>query len=155
VGVSAPTDRRAGLEAGAEALFALLHIQAHVVRAVDEDFDRAHATGLSGFELLARLARMHPDGASVRYLADQVVVSPSRVSRLAEEFVARGWLERAASHHDGRLSLVRLTQTGRTALAAMEKTFATSLQRHFLDALDTRQLHTLVSIGRAFGAPHC
>jgi hypothetical protein len=97
----------ARLAAGAEALFGLLHVQAHVVRAVDETLDRAHATGLSGYELLARLARMHPDGASVRFLAEQVVVSPSRVSRLADEFVGRGWLERAVSPHDGRLTLVR------------------------------------------------
>jgi DNA-binding MarR family transcriptional regulator len=49
-------------------------------------------------------------------LAEQIVVSPSRVSRLADEFLTRGWLERAASHQDGRLSLVRLTDTGRTTL---------------------------------------
>src|SRR3954447_9209789 len=90
----------AQLAAGAEALFGLLHVQAHVVRQIDETFDRAHGAGLSGFELLARLARMHPDGASVRYLSEQVVVSPSRVSRLADEFVARGWLERAISRQD-------------------------------------------------------
>lgn len=146
---------RAGVEAGTEALFGLLHIQTHVVRAIDDAFDRAHGTGLSGFELLARLARLHPDGASVRYLADQVVVSPSRVSRLAEEFVVRGWLERVASNQDGRLSLVRLTERGRTTLAEMQGTFEEALRRHFLGALSARQLNTLVSIGRAFGAPHC
>jgi DNA-binding MarR family transcriptional regulator len=151
----AETSAAAGLEAGAEALFGLLYIQTHVVRAIDDAFDRAHGTGLSGFELLARLARLHPDGASVRYLAEQVVVSPSRVSRLADEFVTRGWLERAASNHDGRLSLVRLTDPGRTTLAAMEQTFAGALQTHFLDVLSPRQLTTLVSIGRALGAPHC
>jgi len=113
------------------------------------------ASGEGPEGLLARLARLHPDGASVRYLAEQVVVSPSRVSRLADEFVNRGWLERAASNHDGRLSLVRLTDTGRTTLAAMEQTFAGALQTHFLAVLSPRQLTTLVSIGRALGAPHC
>ena len=63
------------------------------MRAIDDDLDRADGAGLSGYELLARLARMHPDGASVRYRAEQVVVGPSRVSRLVEEFVGRGWLE--------------------------------------------------------------
>lgn len=149
----APAD--AALPAAAEALFALLHIQTHVVRAIDDAFDRAHGTGLSGFELLARLEHMHPDGASVRYLAEQVVVSPSRVSRLTEELVARGWLERAASPQDGRLSLVRLTDSGRAALADMKGTFAEALQTYFLDALTAKQLTALVGIGRALGAPHC
>ena len=69
--MSAPAQTSAmasGFEAGAEALFGLLYIQSRVVRAIDGAFDRAHGTGLSGFELLARLARLHPGGASVRYL---------------------------------------------------------------------------------------
>jgi DNA-binding MarR family transcriptional regulator len=148
-----PRDRR--LAAGGEALFGLLHVQSHVVRQIDEAFDRAHGAGLSGFELLARLARMHPDGASVRYLSEQVVVSPSRVSRLADEFVARGWLERALSPQDGRLSLVRLTERGRNALEEMEQTFDETLQAHFLEPLSARQLDALVAICRALGAPHC
>jgi DNA-binding MarR family transcriptional regulator len=98
---------------------------------------------------------MHPDGASVRYLSEQVVVSPSRVSRLADEFVVRGWLERAVSHQDGRLSLVRLTSSGRKALAAMEQTFADALQEHLLAHLSDAQLASLVDVGRTLGAPHC
>jgi DNA-binding MarR family transcriptional regulator len=151
--VARPLDART--TAGIEALFGLLHIQSHVVRQIDEALDRAHGAGLSGFELLSRLERMHPDGASVRYLAEQVVVSPSRVSRLADEFVARGWLERAVSPHDGRLSLVRLTDDGRQSLQAMRHTLGEAVQTHFLDQLSSSQLSALVAICRALGAPHC
>ena len=149
------TPKPTGLAIGGEALFAVLHVQTRVVRPIDDVFDQAHGTGLSGFELLARLSHMHPDGASVRYLSQQVVVSPSRVSRLADEFVVRGWLERAVSPQDGRLSLVRLTPAGREALAAMEQTFADALQEHFLDHLSEAQLASLVDVGRTLGAPHC
>ena len=127
----------------------------HVIRTIDDAFDRAHGTGLSGFELMARLSHMDPGGASLRYLAEQVVVSPSRVSRLADELVARGWLERALSPHDGRQSLVRLTDAGEATLAAMEATFTEALQAHLLDRLTPKQLDSLVAIGRALGAPHC
>ena len=139
---------------GGEALFAVLHVQTRVVRPIDDAFDQAHGTGLSGFELLARLSHMHPDGASVRYLSQQVVVSPSRVSRLADEFVVRGWLERAVSPQDGRLSLVRLTPS-RRELAAMEQTFADALQAHFIAHLSEGQLASLVDVGSTLGAPHC
>lgn len=149
------SDPKPALNVGGEALFALLHIQTHVVRAIDDALDRAHGTGLSGFEVLARLARMHPDGASVRYLSEQVVVSPSRVSRLVEDLVGRGWLERAASPHDGRLSLIRLSDAGRTVLREIQATFAEALRVHFLDPLTTEQLESLITIGRALGAPHC
>ena len=152
---TAPQTSESGLATGTEALFGLLYIQAHVVRVIDDAFDRAHGTGLSGFELMARLAHMHPDGASLRYLAEQVVVSPSRVSRLAEELVARGWLERTVSPHDGRLSLVRLTDSGRTTLATMEATFAEAVRAHLIDRLTPKQLDSLVAVCRALGAPHC
>jgi DNA-binding MarR family transcriptional regulator len=152
---AAPQTTDSRLAAGTEALFGLLYIQAHPIRAIDDTLDRAHGTGLSGFELMARLAHMHPDDASLRYLADQVVVSPSRVSRLAEELAARGWLERATSPHDGRQSLVRLTETGRTILTAIQTTLAEALHTHLLDQLTPRQLDSLVAIGRALGAPHC
>lgn len=152
---SPPQASESALATGTEALFGLLYIQAHVVRAIDDAFDRAHGTGLSSFELMARLAHMHPDGASLRYLAEQVVVSPSRVSRLAEELVVRGWLERALSPHDGRLSLVRLTDAGRITLVTMEGTLSEALQAHLLERLTARQLDSLVAVGRALGAPHC
>ena len=140
---------------GTEALFGLLYIQATVVRAIDDALERAHGTGLTGFEVLVRLAGLHPAGASVRYLADQVVVSPSRVSRVADEFVRRGLLERAASPHDGRLSLVRLTDRGRTDLEAIQATFADALQTHLLDRLAPEQVRALTEVARAVGAPHC
>ena len=143
------------LAAGTEALFGLLYIQTHVIRTIDDAFDRAHGTGLSGFELMARLSHMDPGGASLRYLAEQVVVSPSRVSRLADELVVRGWLERAVSPHDGRQSLVRLSEAGKTTLATMETTFTDALQSHLLDRLTAKQLDSLVAVGRALGAPHC
>ncbi len=152
---SAPQASESALATGTEALFGLLYIQAHVVRAIDDAFDRAHGTGLSSFELMARLAHMHPDGASLRYLAEQVVVSPSRVSRLAEELVVRGWLERALSPHDGRLSLVRLTDAGRITLTTMEATLREALRAHLLERLSSRQLDALVTVAHALGAPHC
>lgn len=152
---TAPQTSESGLAAGGEALFGLLYVQAHVVRAIDDALDRAHGTGLSGYELMARLSHMHPDGASLRYLAEQVVVSPSRVSRLAEELVARGWLERATSPQDGRLSLVRLTNSGHATLTQMESTFARALQTHVLARVTPEQLDSLVAVARALGAPHC
>jgi DNA-binding MarR family transcriptional regulator len=95
------------------------------------------------------------DDDRVRYLSDQVVVSPSRVSRVADEFVGRGLLERAVSPHDGRLSLVRLTPAGREELAAMEATFADALTTHFLSVLSREEVLALGAIAHRLGAPNC
>ena len=140
---------------GTEALFGLMHLHVTVVRAIDEALLQAHGTGLTGFELLLRLANLHPEGASVRFLSDHVVVSPSRVSRVTDEMVGRGLLERAASPHDGRLSLVRLTARGRDEVAAMEDTFGRALQTYFTGRLTEAQVAMLAGIADALGAPNC
>ena len=139
---------------GFEALVAVLHIQANAIRPIDEALERAHQTNMTGFEVLARLSKLAV-GASVRYLSEQVVISPSRVSRVADDFVSRGLIERAASPHDARLSLVRLTDQGRESLADMQQTFQHALKAHFLDRLTDRQIKSLIAIGRSLGAPHC
>jgi DNA-binding MarR family transcriptional regulator len=149
---SKPAERGAP---GFEALFAIQHVQVQVVRQIDDALARAHRTNLTGFEILLRLAHLNPEGASVRYLSDQVLLSPSRVSRVVDEFVGRGLLERAASPHDGRLSLVRLTPAGKEELAALRQTFDAALRTHFLDRLSAAQVQTLIDIGHALGAPHC
>jgi len=153
--VADATQPGSNLDRRVEALFAVLYIHTQVVRPVDDALERAHGTNVTGFELLARLSRMRPEGASVRYLADQVVVSPSRVSRMADEFVGRGLLERALSHQDGRLSLLRLTARGRDELKAIEATFTAAISVHFLDRLADEQVQALIDIGRSLGAPHC
>jgi DNA-binding MarR family transcriptional regulator len=139
---------------GFEALVAVLHVQAHVIRPIDDALERAHGTSITGFELLARLAQL-PDGASVRFLSDQVVVSPSRVSRVADEFVSRGLLERTASPHDGRLSLVRLTGKGERELDKIRATFERAVTEYFLNRLTASEVRALIGIGRSLGAPHC
>lgn len=141
------------LTSGTDALFGLLHIHTHVVRAIDEGLERPHGTGLSGYELLARLARMHRDGAPVGHLAQHVLVSPSRVSRLTDQLVQRGWLRRNLSQQDNRLRLLQLTPSGRQALKTMETTLQNEIQHHLLEPLSTNQLETLTTIARALRAP--
>jgi DNA-binding MarR family transcriptional regulator len=147
--------KAASREEGGEALFAVLFIQSQVVPPIDTALDRAHGMSITGFEVLARLARMHPDGASVRYLSDQVVVSPSRVSRVVEDFVRRGLLERATSAHDGRLSLLRLTDSGRAKLAEAQETFGEAVQEHLLDRLSAKQARALTDVAKTLGSPNC
>jgi DNA-binding MarR family transcriptional regulator len=147
-------DGGSSAQLGFEALVAVLHIQAQVIRPIDDALERAHRTNITGYEVLARLQQI-PQGASVRFLSDQVVVSPSRVSRVIEDFVSRGLLERAASPHDGRLSLVTVTPKCQDELARMRTTFEQALDEHFLTRLTATQIRGLTDIGRRLGAPHC
>ena len=141
--------------AGFDALFGLLHVQAHVVRAIDEALEHAYDTGITGYEVLYRLAQMPDRSASMRDLAAQVVVGPSRVSRVADALERRGLLARCGSPHDGRVSIVRLTPAGEVALTGLQATFEAALVEHFLSRLTCGQLAALVDAAGALGAPHC
>jgi DNA-binding MarR family transcriptional regulator len=143
------------LRLGTEAMFALLFLNAELIRPIDDALIRHHGCGITGYEVLVRVAHMDPGGVSVRYLSDQVVLSPSRVSRLVDEFVKRGLLERATSLQDGRLSLVRLTNHGRDEADAIQATFNQVIQTAMLDRLSTEQIKTLIEIGHTLGSPHC
>jgi DNA-binding MarR family transcriptional regulator len=145
---------RSRVQLGFEALVAVLHIQANVIRPIDAALERAHGANLTGYEVLARLAQA-PAGTSVRALAEQVVVSPSRVSRVTAEFGRRGLVACAPSPDDGRLSLVRLTEQGQAELRAMRRTFERALDEHFLAHLSAAQVRALIDIGRRLGAPSC
>ncbi|HEY1276692.1 MAG TPA: MarR family winged helix-turn-helix transcriptional regulator [Thermoleophilaceae bacterium] len=156
--MAAPTKARTSatsFELAADAFFGMQHAIANVVRPIDNALNEAHGTNLTGYEVLLRLARMHEGGASVRYLSDQVLISPSRVSRVVDELVSRGLLERALSPQDGRLSLVRLTAGGRDELAGMQDTFERALRSHFVAALTAEQVEKLVDVAQSLGAPHC
>jgi hypothetical protein len=63
------------LRLGTEALFALLFLNGELIRPIDDALTRRHGFGLTGYEVLVRLANLDPGGVSVRYLSDQVVLS--------------------------------------------------------------------------------
>ena len=50
-------------------------------------------------------------------LADHLMVDPSVASRMASDCISHGYLARAASQHDGRRTIIQLTEAGRTLLA--------------------------------------
>jgi DNA-binding MarR family transcriptional regulator len=143
------------LKLAAQALFGLLFLNGELIRPIDDALIRHHGTGITGYEVLVRLANMDSGGVSVRYLSDQVVLSPSRVSRLVDEFVQRGLLERATSPQDGRLSLVRLTDQGGDEADAIQGTFNQAIRTALLDRLSARQINALIDIGHTLGSPHC
>jgi DNA-binding MarR family transcriptional regulator len=74
---------------------------------------------------------------------------------VADDLVRRGLLERAASVHDGRLSLVRLTDAGRDETTAIQKTFLQAVSEHFTDRLTAAQINAVAEVAQALGAPHC
>ena len=132
---------------GGEAWFGLLHTYAALVRKVDAELAAQHRMSLSAFELLVRLSAAPNDGSlSVTELARQVVISPSRVSRVVDDLGRGGYVERRACSTDARVSYVAITEAGRDLLADASSTFDDAIRHHFLEPLADDEVAQLGAI---------
>ena len=102
--------------------------------------------GISGYLLLARLAESAGD-VRMSELADVALLSPSRVSRLADQLEAAGRLERRACPSDSRGVCAALTDNGRGFLAEVHATYVETVEREFFGRLPERDVKALA---RAF-----
>jgi hypothetical protein len=85
-----------------DAWFALLFTHATVTARIDAVLMEQHRISFSAFEILCRLEEQEPQ--PVRVLAGQLVsVSPTRASRLMQDLVDDGYLQRDADQGDGRV----------------------------------------------------
>lgn len=78
------------------------------------------------------IAELHELGPlSQQTLGTNLRLQKSTVSRLVDQLVERGWVERIADAADGRVSLVRLTTVGRRRADRL----ASARRRRFADLL--------------------
>jgi DNA-binding MarR family transcriptional regulator len=84
--------------------------------------ERDHGLSLSEYEVLLRLSRA-PDMRLKRVeLGNQVLLTPSGITRLLERLERAGHVERAACATDARVSYAVLTPAGAAKLAAASRT---------------------------------
>ncbi len=128
-----------------DAWFALLFAHASITDRIDRDLQQQHRISFSATEILCRLYDAEPQ--SVRSLADQLVsVSPTRASRLVQELVDAGYLQRGADQGDGRKSLISLTSEGRRYSEKVARTLEDAILRYFIEPLDEEDIEAIVRI---------
>src|SRR6201996_3153821 len=113
VGMKAPASKPQLLSQDqVKAWFALLFAHATVTGQMDAVLLEQYKISFSAFEILCWLLETEPQ--SVRALAGELVsVSATRASRLVQDLIDAGYLQRGADQGDGRVSLISFTKTGR------------------------------------------
>ena len=115
--------------------FALLLTHATVTGRIDAVLMDEHKISFSTVEILCWLLETEPQ--SVRRLSGRLVsVSPTRASRLVQELIDAGHLQRGADQGDGRVSLISFTKSGRQFAERVRRTFEDSVKTNFVDPLD-------------------
>jgi DNA-binding MarR family transcriptional regulator len=108
-----------------------------------EEVDRAAGLSLAEYELLLRIADTPEGRLRMVDLADLLLVSKSGVTRLVDRLEETGFVTRAFSTSDRRLTLATITGAGREALGRAYPAFAGALDRSFSRHLADRDVTCL------------
>lgn len=128
---------------GVRAWAALLRTHAAVLSVLEREVEEETGLPLSRYDVLLELSAADDGTLRMQQLADRVVLSRTRVSRLVGEMAADGLVEQLPDPTDGRAVLTTITAAGRRALRRAAPTYLRGIQEHFARHLGTRQLEDL------------
>ena len=112
---------------------AFLNAHARVTRAIGRDLTEAGLPDLSWYDLLWALYRQPGRSLRVKELAEEVVLSPTAMSRFVDRVEAAGCVRREPDPSDRRALQVTLTDEGVALLRRMWPVYARGIERHFAD----------------------
>jgi len=133
---------------------ALLHAHHQVTRRLDVELVQEHGLSLPDYEVLLRLAKSPRSGISMTELANRVLLTPSRLTRLLDRLVAEDLVVRWRSDIDARVMLARLTPCGPARLRRAAKTHLRGLHDHLTGRLSADQLQQVADALEAIVGPH-
>jgi MarR family 2-MHQ and catechol resistance regulon transcriptional repressor len=129
-----------------EAFVALLRAHAATTRRLSAQLTADHGLTINDFEVLLRLARA-PDRRMRRVdLAEQVVLTPSGVTRLLEGLERGGLVERSSCDTDRRVVYAVLTDAGLARITGAAASHFAQVDDMFGARFDEAELDELVSL---------
>ncbi len=110
---------------------AFLNAHARVTRAIGRDLAEAGLPDLAWYDLLWTLYRQPARALRVKELAEEVVLSPTAMSRFVDRVEAAGCVRREPDPSDRRALQVTLTDEGVELLRRMWPVYKQGIERHF------------------------
>jgi DNA-binding MarR family transcriptional regulator len=125
------------------AFVSFVRAHASVVRGLDRELVADHGLTINDYEVLLRLARA-PDRMMRRVdLAQQVLLTPSGITRLLDGLQRCGLVEKAACDSDARVVYAKLTDAGREKLKSATQDHVASIRNLFGERFRDDELRTL------------
>jgi len=141
------------------AFVALVKAHATATRQLSAQLVADHGLTVSDYEVLLRLARA-PDRRLRRVdLAQQVLLTPSGITRLLDGLERQGWVDRASCAEDRRVVYAVLTDAGLAKLYEARTSHVAQIEEHFARHLGGEELGSLVDLlgrlGEGVEEPPC
>ena len=123
-----------------------LRSHAAITRQMNVDLLNAHGLTLNDYEVMLHLARA--EGQMMRRvdLAESVVLTASGITRLLDGLECGGYVEKATSDSDARVSYAKLTDAGQTKLAEASVTHRAGIDELFTARFSPTELSTLAEL---------
>ena len=123
---------------------AFLNAHARVTRAIGRELAEAGLPDLAWYDLLWALYRRPGRSLRVKELANEVVLSPTAMSRFVDRVEAAGCVRREPDPEDRRALQVTLTEEGVALLRRMWPVYKRGIERHFAAHLDGTSLREML-----------
>ena len=124
---------------------ALLRVHAALTPVLDQELQAAHGLPLTWYDVLLELNAAPDRSLTMTRLGQVAVVSRSRVSRVVDELVRAGLVERVPNPDDGRSAYARITAAGRARLRTAAPTYLAGIERHFTSHLTPSEQATVAT----------
>ena len=122
-------------------------LRAHtaLTRELDAELVAGHGLPLSSYEVLLFLAEAPAGRMRMSELADQVLLSRSGLTRLADRLARAGLIERRPCSEDARGWFAALTPKGRELFDQARRTHLDGVRRRFVGAFSDEELELLAA----------
>ena len=129
-----------------DAFAKLLRAHAALTRELSARLMTDHGLSITDYQCLLSLAHAE-DGAMRRVdLAEQLMLTPSGVTRMLDGLERDGWVTKASCDSDARVTYAVLTEEGRERLEAAGRTHIAQVRELFEQQLSLDELETLVEL---------
>lgn len=123
----------------------LFRAQVAVMRVLAAEFP-THLLTLNEYDVMFNLSRQPERSARLRDINDLVLISQPSVSRLVEKLTRRGLVAKCPDAHDGRGTIVRLTDEGYALYREVALLHVKVISRVMSAELDEADLSTLTAL---------
>ena len=123
-----------------------LHAHAAIVGELSSELVAEHGLTINDYEVLLRLSRAEDRRMRRVDIAQEVLLSPSGITRLLEGLEKAGYVERQTCASDLRVVYACLTDEGMRKLRQAGKTHRAGISRVFLDRFDEDERAVLAEL---------
>ena len=125
----------------------MLRGSARLLDQLDHELRVAHGISMDDYEVLVRLSEGPTEGLRMSVLADEVLMSKSRLTYTVDRMERAGYLERSACPEDRRGLRTALTDRGWALIGAAAHTHVQGVRRWLVDVVTPEEF---AAIGSGF-----